>query len=78
MKTRRDVPLVGSTREQFRMLQVDRLGGLIRFNQENGDIGRFGALYGPMVLVNSPELVHEVLVTRARCFEKSPIVRGAL
>ncbi|MET0409893.1 MAG: cytochrome P450, partial [Polyangiaceae bacterium] len=44
----------------------------------NGDIGRFGALYGPMVLVNSPELVHEVLVTRARCFEKSPIVRGAL
>jgi cytochrome P450 len=78
MKSRRDVPLVGSTREQFQMLQVDRLGGLIRFNQHNGDIGRFGALYGPMVLVNSPELVHEVLVTRARAFEKSPIMRGAL
>jgi cytochrome P450 len=78
MKDRHQIPLVGSTREQFRLLQVDRLGGLDQFNEQNGDIGRFGALYGPMVLVNSPELVHEVLVTRARSFAKSPIMRGAL
>jgi cytochrome P450 len=78
MKARREVPSIGSTRDQFRLLQVDRLGGLARFNQNNGDIGRFGPLYGPMVLVNSPELLHEVLVTRARSFEKSPIIRGAL
>jgi cytochrome P450 len=78
MKSRHEVPSIGSTREQFRFLQLDRLGGLVRFNQNNGDIGRFGPLYGPMVMVNSPELVHEVLVTRAKSFEKSPIVRGAL
>lgn len=78
MKSRRDVPLAGSTQDQIQMLQGDKLGGLARFNQQIGDIGRFGALYGPMVIVNSPELVHEVLVTRARSFEKSPIVRGAL
>jgi cytochrome P450 len=78
MKDRNAVPAIGSAREQFRMLQIDRLGGLVRFNEQHGDIGRFGPLYGPMVLVNSPQLVQEVLVTRARSFEKSPILRGAL
>ena len=52
MKSRRDVPLAGSTQDQIQMLQGDKLGALIRFNQQNGDIGRFGALYGPMVIVN--------------------------
>src|SRR5204862_332066 len=31
-----------------------------------------------VVLVNSPELVHDVLVTRAKSFERSPVLRAAL
>ena len=31
-----------------------------------------------LVLANSPASVHEVLVTKASAFEKSPVLRGAL
>lgn len=78
IKTLREIPPIGTAREQIELLQLDRLGGLERFNRARGDIGRFGVLYGPMVLVNTPELIQDVLVTHAKVMEKSPIIRGAL
>ena len=60
------------------MMRGDRLGGLRRFNAEQGDVGRFDVVFGAVVLVNTPDLVHEVLVTRAKAFEKSPVIRGSL
>ncbi|NUO52388.1 MAG: cytochrome P450, partial [Polyangiaceae bacterium] len=59
-------------------MRDDRLGGLLQFNETTGDIGRFAFVFGSVVLVNTPELIHDVLVTKAKSFEKSPILRGAL
>jgi cytochrome P450 len=59
-------------------MRDDRLGGLLRFNETTGDIGRFAFVFGSVVLVNTPELIHDVLVTKAKSFEKSPILRGSL
>jgi cytochrome P450 len=78
MKSVADIPRVGSAREQLRAMRHDRLGALLRFNDDPGDIGRFDVAFGAVVLVNSPELVHDVLVTRAKSFEKSPVLRAAL
>src|SRR5262245_33336174 len=78
MKTVRDIPRVGNAREQFQAMRKDRLGALLRFNDETGDIGRFDVLFGSVVLVNAPDLVHDVLVTKAKSFEKSPVMRAAL
>ena len=72
------MPQMGTMRDQTTFMRADRLGGLDRFNIDPADIGRFSFALGGVVLVNTPELVHEVLVTRARSFEKSPILRGAL
>ncbi|MBL8609381.1 MAG: cytochrome P450 [Myxococcales bacterium] len=72
------VPIAGSFFEQLRTIRTDRIGGLRRFNDEGRDIGRFAFVFGDVVLVNTPEAVHEVLVTHAKSFEKSPILRAAL
>lgn len=72
------IPVLGTFAEQLRIMQSDRLGGLRQFNDENGDVGRFALLFGAVLLVNTPEMVHDVLVAKARCFAKSPVLRGAL
>lgn len=72
------VPIAGSFFEQLRTIRTDRIAGLRRFNDEGRDIGRFAFVFGDVVLVNTPEAVHEVLVTQAKAFEKSPILRAAL
>jgi cytochrome P450 len=72
-----EIPPMGTVREQLQMMKDDRLGGLLRFNAEHGDIGRF-TFFGNVVLVNTPELVHQVLVSNAKAFQKSPVLRGAL
>jgi len=69
---------MGSALAQLRLMRSERIEGLQRFNAEHGDIGRFAFVFGDVVLANSPQLVHDVLVTRASSFEKSPILRGAL
>jgi cytochrome P450 len=71
-------PPMGPWKEQLRLMRNDRIGGLRRFNETNGDIGRFGMIFGSVVLVNTPDLVRDVLVTNAKAFEKSPVLRGAL
>lgn len=72
------VPIAGSFFDQLKTIRSDRIGGLRRFNDEKRDIGRFAFVFGDVVLVNTPELVHEVLVSQAKSFEKSPILRAAL
>lgn len=78
MRHLRDVPAVGSALEQLRAMRRDRLAALARFNAEHREMGRFSFAIGDVLLVNTPELVHEVLVTRGRSFEKLPIMRAAL
>ena len=77
MKRLEDVPHAGGAFTQLRAMRGDRLAGIRRFEREVGDIGRF-TLFGNVVIINTPELVHEALVVRARSIEKSPIMRGAL
>lgn len=72
------IPSIGSAPAQFRMLRNDRIGGLLSFNEQHGDVGRFSFVFGDIVIANAPELVHDVLVTRASSFIKSPVLRGAL
>jgi cytochrome P450 len=59
-------------------LRHDRFGLFRRINDECGDIGRLRVLNRSLVVVNSPELIHDVLVEKAKSFEKSPALRGAL
>ena len=56
----------------------DRLSVLRAMIEEREPVGRIGAMAGTVVLVSAPDQVHEVLVEKARCFEKSPVLRMAL
>src|SRR5262245_23157812 len=56
----------------------DRMGMLHKFLEERAPLGRLHGLAGLVVLANSPETVHEVLVEKARSFEKSPVLRMSL
>jgi cytochrome P450 len=60
----------------LRELRSDRLGLFRRFNRECGDIGRLRALGSSLVLVNAPELLREVLIDKAKSFEKPPGLLG--
>lgn len=73
-----DIPLLGSGLEQLRAMRADRLGQLDRLGHGPMDAGRVAFVFGDVVMVNSPELLHDVLVTKAKSFEKSPILRMAL
>lgn len=75
-----DIPLLsGATRlGHLTELRNDRFGFLLRINREHGDIARILAMRTSLVFVNSPELLHEVLVEKARSFYKSPGLRGPL
>jgi cytochrome P450 len=59
-------------------LRRDRIGFFHRLNREHGDVARILALGTSLVFANSPELLHEVLVEKARSFRKSPGLRGPL
>lgn len=75
---REEIPEVRGGKEQLRFMREDRIAGLRQFNRDTGDVGRFRFIFGSIVIANTPELVHEVLVTKARSFEKSPIMHAAL
>ncbi|MFO0549647.1 MAG: cytochrome P450 [Polyangiaceae bacterium] len=51
---------------------------LRRFNAECGGLGRVVFLGNSLLVVNTPELVGELLVANAQSCRKSPIVRAAL
>ena len=73
-----EIPSVGKALAMLRAMRDDRLGALDDFNAQGRDIGRFGTIFGHVVLANTPELVHEILVSKAKSFAKSPVLRGAL
>src|SRR4051794_30629179 len=75
-----DIPLLsgGTTLGHMRELRDDRFGLFDRLNRECGDIGRISVLGLPLIFAHAPELLHEVLVEKARSFIKSPGLRGPL
>ena len=75
-----DIPaLSGATRMgHLNELRDDRFGLFRRLNRECGDIGLAKVLGIPLVFANGPEVLHEVLVEKARSFIKSPGLRGPL
>lgn len=58
--------------------KTDRLHFFMRLARECGDMGTFRIYFRPIVFVNTPNLVHEVLVEKARAFEKAMAIRVAL
>lgn len=56
----------------------DRLGALRNFIKQPEALGRLPMIGRTLVLANAADAVHEVLVEKARCFEKSPVLRMAL
>lgn len=78
MKPIADIPVMGTTREQLGAMRADRIGALRRFLAEHGDVARMPMFVSDVVFANTPEMVHDVLVTRARAFAKSPIMKSAL
>src|ERR1700679_2991925 len=75
-----DIPVLsGATRlGHVRELRDDRFALFERMNRERGDVARLLALGSSFVFVNSPALLHEVLVEKAKHFAKSASMRGAL
>ncbi len=59
-------------------LTEGRLAFLDRVAREVDGVGRFRVPTRDLVVVNSPETVHQVLVSQAKSFEKSPLIRMAL
>jgi len=75
-----DIPLISGATwlGHLTELKDDRLGFFHRLNRECGDIGRATAMGYPVVFANGPDVLHEVLVEKARCFIKSAGLRGPL
>ncbi len=76
----RDMPLLSGANRLGHLdeLRRDRFGFFLRMNRERGDVARIMALGTSLVFANSPELIHEVLVEKAKSFVKSPGLRGPL
>jgi cytochrome P450 len=74
-----DIPVLSGANRfgHVQELRDDRFALFERMNRERGDIARLRALHSSFVFVNSPALVHEVLVEKAKCFGKSASLRGA-
>ena len=60
-----------------RSLRRDRLGSLTRLAREHGDISTFKVGPQRLVLLNHPDHVEDVLVTRARLFKKGQALERA-
>lgn len=76
-----DAPMLegGSRLGQLPEIRRDPIGILRRISQDPGDILRVRMLPGNVLgLVSSPSHLHDVLVARAKSFEKSPVLRIAL
>jgi cytochrome P450 len=67
----RALPLIGNLPE----FRSDRLGLYRRISRECGDVGRYHVGTRPVVLINSAELAHAVLVEQADAFEKPEVLR---
>src|SRR5438067_3280752 len=65
------LPFIGSLLE----FRFDRLGLLMRISRKHWDIGLFHLGERTVVMVNTSELAHAVLVEHAADFEKTPYMR---
>jgi cytochrome P450 len=76
----RDVPLLSTPRVlgHIHELRTDMFGLLARFNRECGDVGRMRFGRTSLVLVNTPELVSQLLVEKHAGMHKSRFVRASL
>ncbi len=60
-------------------MSADRLAFLTKVGQEIDRIGLVHTVFGtPSIAINHPDLIHELLVERARSFDKSMMMRFAL
>jgi cytochrome P450 len=75
-----DIPVLSGATPfgHVKELRDDRFALFERLNRERGEVARLLALGSPIVFVNSPALLHEVLVEKAKQFAKSSSMRGAL
>lgn len=73
-------PLAGARRFMGHGAELsgNRMAFLTRIANEVRDVARIRTPTRDLLMVNSPETVHEVLVSKARSFEKSPLIRFAL
>ena len=67
-----------STPEGLNAFRTHRLRTMMRFSEERAPVVQLRGLAGTVVLCAAPEAVHEVLVEKAKSFEKSPVLRMAL
>ena len=72
------IPSLGSGREQLRLMRADAIGLFDDLASRKRDLVRFDILFGSVVIAGTADLAREVLVTRAKDFEKSPSFRAAL
>jgi cytochrome P450 len=61
----------------YRKIRRDRLGALRELSQRYGDVTKFRVGVQRLVLLNHPDLVEDVLVTRARLFKKGRALERA-
>jgi cytochrome P450 len=76
-----DVPwLEGGTRwlGHYRAIGVERLALMRQAAEQQHDLVRLRVPGQTLVLVNSPAAIYDVLVGKARSFEKSPVLRTSL
>jgi cytochrome P450 len=76
-----DVPMLSGAvgrRGHVDEFERDRFAFLDRAGRELPDVGRVRFVTRDVLIANSPEAIHEVLVEKARSFEKSPMLRAAL
>lgn len=79
MKTQEDIPLLSGAAWNGHVSEFQRTRGdlFVRLQNELGDIGRIRFFHLDIVCVMSPELAHEVLVEKAKHFEKSLALKVA-
>lgn len=79
MKTVKDIPLLPGANFTGHMSEVRDTRGdfFVRIHRELGDIGRIKLFALDGVSIASPELIHQVLVEKAKSFEKTLAIKIA-
>ena len=71
-------PIPVASPDQGEVVMISRLELLTRVGESIGDMGEFQVGKRTYILVNSPSLIKEVLVTHASAFEKSDFQRNVM
>lgn len=76
-----ELPLVSGSRRfsgHLRLMQEDRMAFLERLRHDVDDIARLKSIGVQTLVVNHPDVLHEILVEKAHIFQKSFMTRFAL